>query len=147
VDAIAGAIEEQSSTGADIAGHVRSIMEQAQDNPGAAEQTLREAEQLDYLAINLKEIGNVFKLGNAGEAALNLHSKMPGLVQQWLQVGGLFEGPWPARISLETVRQKYSHRRDQAAEVQYPFRCLCDQLCRCAEAPVSEKPEMVYALA
>ena len=151
VDAIAGAIEEQSSTGADIAGHVRSIMEQAQDNSGAAEQTLREAEQLDYLAINLKEIGNVFKLGNAGEAALNLHSKMPAQVQQLAaQVGTLFEGAVAQRrISLEDLfdskYQPIAGTKPQKFNTR--FDALCDQLLpTLQEALVSQHAEMVYAI-
>lgn len=82
VDAIATSIKEQSSTGHDIADHVRSIMEMAQGNSGAAEQTLREAGQLEYMSANLKEIGNVFKLGTAGEQAVAIHAKMPEIVKR-----------------------------------------------------------------
>ncbi|MDQ5915338.1 MAG: methyl-accepting chemotaxis protein [Pseudomonadota bacterium] len=82
VDAIAAAIDEQSRSGGDIADHVRSIMSMAEANSAASEKALREAGQLEYLAANLKEIGNVFKLGSAGDAAVQTHARMPPIVQR-----------------------------------------------------------------
>ena len=103
VDAIASAVAQQSSAGSDIAAHVRSIMEMAENNSAAARKTLDEASQLDYLATNLKEIGNVFKLGLAGEKAVETHARMPAMVQRAArEVGALFEKAVDAgRIKLE----------------------------------------------
>ena len=82
VDAIATAVAQQSLAGHDIAEHVRSIMNMAEANSGAADKALEEARQLEYLATNLKEIGNVFKLGPSGDKAVKTHSLMPALVKQ-----------------------------------------------------------------
>ena len=105
VDAIASAVAQQSSAGSDIAAHVRSIMEMAENNSAAARKTLDEASQLDYLATNLKEIGNVFKLGLAGEKAVETHARMPAMVQRAArEVGALFEKAVDAgRIKLEDL--------------------------------------------
>lgn len=105
VDAIAAAVAQQSSAGSDIAAHVRSIMEMAESNSAAARKTLNEASQLDYLATNLKEIGNVFKLGAAGEKAVETHARMPAMVQRAArEVGALFGKAVDAgRIKLEDL--------------------------------------------
>ena len=105
VDAIASSIDEQSRSGADIAEHVRSIMSMAEANSSASEKALREAGQLEYLATNLKEIGNVFKLGTAGEAAVQSHAKMPPIVQRAAsEVASLLEKAVDSgRIKLEDL--------------------------------------------
>ena len=82
VDAIATAVAQQSRTGNDIAAHVCNIMDMAETNSASAEKALEEARQLEYLANNLKEIGNVFKLGAAGDKAVETHAKMPEIVKR-----------------------------------------------------------------
>ncbi|MGB4468131.1 MAG: methyl-accepting chemotaxis protein [Azovibrio sp.] len=151
VDAIASAIEQQSATGSDIAEHIHSIMEQSQANSEAAGQTLKEAEQLDYLAVNLKEIGNVFKLGSAGDAALKLHSKMPGIVQDMAQqVGAALEAA-VARRKI-TLDELFDDQYQPIAGTKPPkfntrFDALCDQLLPQIQEPlVNQNPEMVYAI-
>ena len=151
VDAIATAIEAQSASGTDIAEHIRAIMEQAQANSGAAEQTLKEAEQLDYLAVNLKEIGHVFRLGEAGEAALELHSRMPAIVQEMAgQVSAVLETAVArGRISLQDL---FDDKYQPIAGTRPPkfntrFDALCDQILPpIQEALVGRNPEMVYAI-
>jgi methyl-accepting chemotaxis protein len=105
VDAIAAAISRQSSSGQEIGGHVKNIMEMAGANNQAAEQTLREARQLQYLATNLQEIGNVFKLGEAGKQAVDIHGRMPEIVQRSAaEVGRLLEEAVSrGRISLDDL--------------------------------------------
>ncbi|HZX32523.1 MAG TPA: methyl-accepting chemotaxis protein [Rhodocyclaceae bacterium] len=105
VDAIAAAIEQQSANGHRIAEHVRSIMDMAQGNSESAEQTLREAGQLGYLSANIQEIGNVFKLGSAGEQAAATHAKMPDIVKRAAtQVGELLSRAVDqGRIRLEDL--------------------------------------------
>ncbi|WP_303785436.1 methyl-accepting chemotaxis protein [Azovibrio restrictus] len=151
VDAIAMAIEAQSASGSDIAQHIRAIMEQAQANSGAAEQTLKEAEQLDYLAVNLKEIGHVFRLGEAGEAALELHSRMPAIVQEMArQVGAALEAAVArGRIRLEDLfDDKYQPiPGTRPPKFNTRFDALCDQILPpIQEALVAKHPEMVYAI-
>ena len=134
VDAIASAIDEQSRAGTDIADHVRSIMSMAEANSEASTRALREAGQLEYLAGNLKEIGNVFKLGPAGEQAVQTHAKMPPIVQRAAaEVGQLLERAIDSgRISLEdlfdqnyqpianTKPQKFKTRYDEFADQVLP---------------------------
>ncbi len=82
VDAIASAVAQQSRTGTDIAAHVCNIMDMAETNSTSAEKALEEAKQLEYLANNLKEIGNVFNLGAAGDKAVETHAQMPEIVKR-----------------------------------------------------------------
>jgi len=105
VDAIAAAVAQQSRAGKTIADHVTNIMQMAENNSAAAEKALFEANQLDYLAANLKEIGNVFKLGPAGDKAVETHAKMPALVQQTaLSISQMFDKAVDAgRIKIEDL--------------------------------------------
>jgi methyl-accepting chemotaxis protein len=92
VAAIASAVDQQSRSGQSIADNVTQIREMAETNSSAAEQTLGEANQLDYLATNLKEIGNVFKLGPAGDKAVETHARMPEIVKRAAQmIGGILD--------------------------------------------------------
>ena len=81
VSSIARSMQEQSHKTTTIAEHVSSIMGLADRNAQCSRNTLAEAAQLDYLAMNLQEVGAIFKLGAAGEQALKLHERMPGVVQ------------------------------------------------------------------
>lgn len=105
VDAIATAVAQQSKAGHTIAEHVTSIMEMAETNSAAAEKALSEANQLDYLATNLKEIGNVFNLGPAGDKAVETHAKMPEIVKRAaLAVGQILDKAVDSgRIKLEDL--------------------------------------------
>lgn len=81
VSAIAGTMHQQSNKTKTIAELVSSIMGLADRNTECSKNTLNEANQLDYLAMNLEEVGTIFKLGTAGELALKVHERMPGVVQ------------------------------------------------------------------
>ena len=81
IAAIAESVSEQNLRCRDIAGHVRSIMEAAERNSAGAQRTLSEAAQLDYLAVNLEEVGTTFKLGSSGAVAMKVHEKMPEIVK------------------------------------------------------------------
>ncbi len=82
VHAIADAIAEQTRDGDVVVRQVRSILDLVERNSGGASQALGQATQLDNLAVNLKEIGTVFKLGDIGDTALRVHGEMPVLVQK-----------------------------------------------------------------
>ncbi|HET6719455.1 MAG TPA: methyl-accepting chemotaxis protein [Rhodocyclaceae bacterium] len=105
VDAIATAIEAQSRAGEAISAHVQNIMEQAGTNNASAEQTLQEANQLANLSTNLQEIGHVFKLGDSGRAAMEIHARMPALVRSAAQeIGRLLDNAVAQkRISLDDL--------------------------------------------
>ncbi len=79
VEAIATAIQQQSANGQNITGHVQDILKMAEDNSSTAGRTLTEAGQLETLALNLKEVSNVFKLGERGEQAMAVHRRMPDI--------------------------------------------------------------------
>ena len=81
VATIARTMYEQSQKTSAIAEHVTNIMSLADNNAECSENTLAEATQLDYLAMNLQEVGSIFKLGAAGEQALQVHERMPDVAQ------------------------------------------------------------------
>jgi methyl-accepting chemotaxis protein len=81
VSTIARTMHEQSEKTKTIAEHVSSIMGLADRNAQCSQNTLVEANQLDYLAINLQDVGTIFKLGAAGGQALKVHERMPNIVQ------------------------------------------------------------------
>jgi methyl-accepting chemotaxis protein len=85
VNAIAQSMAEQTANGQNIASHVERIMEQAVRNSEGARRTLGEATQLDYLAMNLEEVGSIFKLGRTGDDAMKIHDRMPAIVRQAAQ--------------------------------------------------------------
>ena len=88
IEAIASAIQQQSANGQNITGHVQDILKMAEDNNATASRTLQEAGQLDTLALNLKEVGTVFKLGERGEQAMSIHARMPAVAQQAAKEAG-----------------------------------------------------------
>jgi methyl-accepting chemotaxis protein len=105
VDAIASAVAQQSRAGHTIADNVSSIRQMAESNSAAAEKALGEANQMNYLAANLKEIGNVFKLGPAGDKAVETHAKMPEIIKRAAQnVSRIFDQAIDSgRIKLEDL--------------------------------------------
>lgn len=78
---IARTMTAQSAKSEMIAEMVTNIIGLADRNASCSRTTLAEASQLDYLAMNLQEIGNIFKLGQAGDDARRIHERMPGVVQ------------------------------------------------------------------
>ncbi|MCM8596220.1 methyl-accepting chemotaxis protein [Accumulibacter sp.] len=92
VDAIAAAVAQQTRTGQNIAEHVSRIREMAEANNAIAAEALLAADHVECLAENLNEVGNVFRLGRAGEEAVATHARMPAIIRQAAQtVGELFE--------------------------------------------------------
>jgi len=92
IEAIATAMQQQSANGQNITGHVQDILKMAEDNNSTASRTLQEASQLDTLALNLKEVSNVFKLGERGQQAMETHKRMPAIVRRAAQdIGRVLE--------------------------------------------------------
>ncbi|MFC5303349.1 methyl-accepting chemotaxis protein [Azospira restricta] len=152
VDAIAAVIDEQTRSGNDIAAHVRSIMSMAESNSAASDKALREAGQLEYLATNLKEIGNVFKLGASGEQAVQTHGRMPAIVQRAAaETGQILEKAIDAgRLRLEDLfdesYQPIPNTKPQKFKTR--FDALCDQLLPpLQEALLEQNGWLVYAIA
>lgn len=80
VEGIAVAIAQQSREADTVLEHVRDIMTLVESNASGAADTLNEARRLESLAANLHEISKVFRLGPAGEEAMQIHKRMPDKV-------------------------------------------------------------------
>ena len=151
VGAIASSVAQQSHAGHDIADHVRSIMDMAETNASSAETALSEANQLEYLATNLKEIGNVFKLGSGGEKAVSTHAKMPPLVQQAAKEISLIldKAVDSGRIKIEDLfdeqYQPIANTKPQKFKTR--FDDFTDQVATPQqEQLLSQNPALVYAI-
>ena len=134
IEAIASAIQQQSTNGQNITGHVQDILRMAEDNNATAARTLAEAGQLDTLALNLKEVGNIFKLGERGQQAMAIHARMPAIVQRAAKdIGQALEAAVRAgQIRLEdlfdrnyqpipnTRPQKYTSKFDALTDKLFP---------------------------
>ncbi|MBL8433886.1 MAG: methyl-accepting chemotaxis protein [Zoogloea sp.] len=151
IDAIAEAIGAHSREAERVVGHVREIMEGAGHNSAEARNTLDEARSLSSLAENLREINRVFKLGAAGERAMEVHRRMPELVREAAQrMGALLDQALAGRQISEaelfdenyrplpgTRPQQYSTRFDTLTDRIFPS---------LQEAVLSEHDEIVYAI-
>ena len=151
VDAIALSISRQGGTGESIAGHVQSINDIAEANSAAALQTLQQAKQLTYLSNNLQEISNVFKLGDSGRRAVELHNKMPTIVQAAAsEVGRLLENAvTQGKIKLEDLfAEEYRPiANTRPAKFNTRFDSVCDQILpTLQEKLVGEHAWLVYAI-
>ncbi|HEX5804468.1 MAG TPA: methyl-accepting chemotaxis protein [Azospira sp.] len=152
VDAIATVIEEQSRSGNDIADHVRNIMSMAEANSSASGKALQEAGQLEYLATNLKEIGNVFKLGPAGDLAVRTHGKMPEIVKRAAaEVGAIFDKAIDSgRVRLEDLFDENYQPIPNTRPPKFKTRFddLTDQLLpTLQDGLLDQHPWLVYAIA
>jgi methyl-accepting chemotaxis protein len=79
---IAEATRQQAIASQDVTTRLNSIAEDINGNHATARQTLDLADRLGQMAGNLKEVGTVFKLGQGGRQALDIHARMPGLARQ-----------------------------------------------------------------
>ncbi len=151
VEAIAAAVAQQSRTGQGIAEHVRRIREMAETNNAVTAETLLAVDHVECLAENLREIGNVFKLGPAGEQSVATHTRMPAIVRQAALVASeIFEKAIEAgRIRIEDLfddrYQPIPNTRPQK------FKTRFDDFTDQAVVPLQEKlldqhPFLVYAI-
>jgi methyl-accepting chemotaxis protein len=82
ISAIAEATRQQATASHDATDHLSRISSDISSNHATAGQTLELADRLSQMAGNLKEVGNVFKLGQGGRQALDIHARMPSLARQ-----------------------------------------------------------------
>ncbi len=82
VTSISNTIAEQKGQAQHIARQAQDIIALSERNTEGARHTQDAAGRLNYLATNLAEVGNVFRLGKAGEAAHRLHTSMPDVVRK-----------------------------------------------------------------
>ena len=78
---IAAAISEQTIANELVGKKMANIMSLVDSNSAVIAKMLEQATHLDHLAVNLKEIDNVFKIGEAGVKGLETHEKAPEIVQ------------------------------------------------------------------
>ncbi|MBN8452484.1 methyl-accepting chemotaxis protein [Accumulibacter sp.] len=151
VEAIAAALGQQTRTGDSIAEHVRNIRQMAEANSTVTEQTLLAVDHVECLAENLKEVGNVFRLGAAGEQAVAAHSRMPDIVTEAARaVGALLDGAVDAgRIGLDDL---FDDRYQPIANTRpQKYRTRFDEFTDQAVAPLQEQllaqqQGLVYAI-
>lgn len=150
VETIAGQMRRQSTGGQNITELVQQIRKMAETNHDAALRTLSDAERLATLALNLKEVSTVFRLGDRGEHAMTVHAGMPAIAQEAARaVGAVLEDAIrEGAISVEalfdqtyvpipnTKPQKFTSR----------FDALTDRLLPAIQEPILEKhKEVSYA--
>lgn len=152
VELIARAAQAQASRSGEVAELVTNIMALADRNNEGAEQTLKEARQLDYLAVNLEEIGAIFKLGRAGEDALAIHARMPGVVRSAaVEIGRLLEASIDrGEIKLDDLFDRnyapISNTNPQKFHTR--FDSLTDRVLPNVQEPLLDKHrEITYAIA
>lgn len=149
---IAQTMQAQSAKSSTIAEMVTDIIGLADRNASCSRTTLAEAHQLEYLAMNLEEIGAIFKLGQTGEEARRIHERMPSVVQD--AAGKV------ARV-LEEAIDRGQIKLDDLFDQNYvplpnttpqKFRTKFDDLCDRILPPVQEPvlatgSEIAYAIA
>jgi methyl-accepting chemotaxis protein len=79
--AIASAITQQTGASELIGQKMHNILELVSRNSGVIKEVQEQATHLDHLAVNLKEIDTVFKIGESGKKGLEIHAKAPGVVR------------------------------------------------------------------
>ncbi|CAL94074.1 methyl-accepting chemotaxis protein [Azoarcus olearius] len=151
IDEIAVAIAQQSREADSVVGHVRHIMDMVERNSTGAADTLQEAQSLESLAANLHEISKVFRLGSEGEQAMQVHKRMPEIVQQAArEVGKLLEdaiaaGQLTEEAAFDSNYQPIPNTRPQKFNTR--FDSLTDKVFpRVQEAVLDRNAEAVYAI-
>ncbi len=151
VEAIATAIQQLSANGQSIAGHMEDVLRVVQGNSAVATRTLQEATRLDSLAVNLKEISSVFKLGPRGESAMAIHARMRDLVQQAAREAGriLEDAVKSGQISLQDLfdRNYVPIPNTKPQKYRTKFDALTDKLLpTLQERLVDVHKELAYAI-
>ncbi|WP_246034611.1 methyl-accepting chemotaxis protein [Azoarcus indigens] len=151
IDEIAIAIAQQGREASGVAEHVRDIVEMADRNSSGAERTLGEAKELESLAVNLHEISKVFKLGAAGEQAMQVHRRMPDMaVRAAKEMGKILEEALAAGQVTEQALFEPEYRAIPSTRPQKyntGFDALTDRVFpRLQEAVLQENPQVVYAI-
>jgi methyl-accepting chemotaxis protein len=152
VSAIAATMTQQSSKAGAIAEHVTNIIGLADRNAQCSRNTLAEANQLDYLAMNLEEIGTIFKLGAAGDQARKVHERLPAVVQDAAKSvsRALEDAVDRGQISMDDLFDaNYTPIPNTAPQKFHSkFDALCDKVLPLIQDPVLDRqPEVAYAIA
>jgi methyl-accepting chemotaxis protein len=148
--AIASAITEQTLACEMVGKKMHNILEQAERNTNVVEKMLEQATHLDHLAVNLKEIDNVFKIGEVGERGLEIHEKAPAIVQAAArEIGKTLEQAIASKRISEAELFDENHERIPGVEppkYHTRFDKLTDELFpKIQELLLEQHPEFAYA--
>ena len=147
---IATAITEQTVASELVGKQMHHILTQAENNASVVEKMQEQATHLDHLAVNLKELDNVFKLGDAGMKGLETHGKVPAVVQAAAHaIGETLERAIASKRISET--DLFDENYERIPDVEPPkyhtrFDRLTDELFPAIQEPLLQQhPEFVYA--
>ena len=147
---IASAISEQTGASELVGKKVYNILQLAESNAVVVEKMHEQATHLDHLAVNLKELDNVFKIGEAGLKGLETHGKVPAVVQAAArEIEKVLERAISSgRISIANLFDENYERIPNVEPPKYHTRFdkLTDELFPVVqEAILQQHPEFVYA--
>jgi methyl-accepting chemotaxis protein len=147
---IAAAIAEQTIANELVGKKMLNILDLVASNSGVVEDVIEQSTYLGNLAVNLKEIETVFKLGESGINGLAIHGRAPAIVQaaaheiemvleqliasNRISEIDLFDENYIRITGIEPP--KYSTRFDKLTDELFP---------RIQEAILDKYPEFVYA--
>jgi len=147
---IAGAITEQTIASSLVGKKMLNILELAESNSGIVQNVLGQSTHLRNLAINLKEIESVFKLGELGKMGLETHARTPAVVQAAArEIEKVLENAIASKRISES--DLFDEKYERIADVEPPkyhtrFDKLTDELFpKIQEAILDQHPEFVYA--
>ena len=147
---IANAINEQTIASELVGKKMYNILELSESNTSVVKKMQEQASNLDHLAANLKEIDNVFKLGEAGTKGLETHGKVPEIVQAAARdIGKILENAIASgRISEADLFDENYERIPNVEPPKYHTRFdrLTDDIFPAVQEFILQKhPEFVYA--
>lgn len=152
VSSIALTMADQSKKAQSISSNVEDIRTLADANAACSQNTLAEANQLDALATNLKEVGNIFKLGAAGDRARIIHESLPAVVQKAARSisRALDDAVDRGQIKVDDFFDKNYVPIPNTTPQKFhtKFDALCDKILPALQEPVLDgRNEVAYAIA
>ena len=147
---IATAITEQTVASELVGKKMHNILQLIESNSGVVVHMQEQATNLDHLAVNLKELDHVFKMGEAGIKGLETHGKVPAVVQAAARA---IEKVLEHAISSGKVSEAdlFDENYQRIPNVEPPkfhtrFDKLTDELFPAIQEPLlQQNPEFVYA--
>ena len=149
-DSIAGAIAEQTIASELVGKKMLDILQLVKSNSSTVQHVMEQSTHLGNLAINLKEIETVFKLGTSGREGVQTHENTPPVVQAAArEIEKLLEQAISSKRI--TMADLFDENYERIANIEPPkyhtrFDKLTDELFpRIQEAILDKHPEFVYA--